>query len=1505
MHTCCLRPLVLLLLAALCAGAAEPPWISVPSAQWKGATAARVPALKRSAAAAVALPARSARPLTVATADAQPAGLYEVRLTVRPSHVGDAVAFNSSLRVIEEGRTAAEYPGCLFARVHEPETRTCRIVHAGPGPLSFVLQAAADPDAAERTRTAAEMKRGGPKIAGSSPSLLKSEAGDDLEMEIEATLDPETAVYFVVDKVELRPLSRSGMVARVEVNKIRYRPGETLKGSAVVVDAGGKGGAGTLNIYLEHNVRDRVKMKSQAVSLAAKPQTLPIEITLPAEELGYALVAEYVSADGMDRSEAAEYFSIADNFQRVAIFGGGLATRDVVLDEETIRRGLDKARSEYFNACEYFAWAPDDMVEMSPAADFWSSGQTNYRMNKQTIQRQIRLAHEQGFAVATYGKFVMSGLEGWQTAYDYPGDHRGQYYYPVGMWEGVNVEDLDRRRDGDFSIYSKSPNVPGTPLRTWWSTFMPINPDATPRMVRIAAEECVRSIDMFGWDAIRWDGHPRAAGWVQCGRSGKYEAWAARQTQSLVRYFKEIVGQKHPEFRYGYNYLLIEKKKEYDWAVEDYELDELCRGGGLLMNESIGNASAGWTFAEVARNLQVDGDLCRERGGYYLGISFASRNAPRDIYIESALWAAAGCRPYNDAMSREVRRYCIRYSQYTFDERLRRLEAPEKVLVPQGETRLWWQPFVYETPLAAGRRQLVVNLLNLPLQDTRPAREGEVKPKFDMPPGTDPAAFALTLPAGLRATAANLIDPETLSVTPLALAGNRFEVPPVAIWQVAVIDLAADADAPSLASLCGTPKTFGVRRPGVKEEDRKPEVVLDPKVEVWEVNKRIETLAPDWTAKRSAEEAALDALTGEAREKALLARRQPAAELAKQWWKGASILADLALKDKAFDFGDLTPQRNGRLDVFYGRGAMDYRLSMPAVFGRLPRVHVHDARLWGAVRQSPGMGLADNVPWRRYPDFDLLLFTGIPHCAIGVENSYAMVQYVKDGGAVFFTGGEYAFGKGGYMHTVLERELLPLLCTGMVDTVYPREPLPFEPGPDFDTLGVKLDFSVKPSFWVRNEVVLKPGAKVFIKSGERPILVGRELGKGRVACLLVDYRGRTGEGVTAFFDWQDWPRLAEATVRWLTPEAGRAAAASGAADVKAVLRALQGAEGDDELAGIEKDGPGGGPELPGAEAAPAARELAAPALKQRLALIDRALAAGGPQVASALARQLTDVSNLPLATRLRILDLLRRERPASASSLGRQACGARDSAARGSGYLLLALAGDGDFARMLAAPQAPLGEGESAARERMRDLALAVALYPKADLVEEGRRRVAAWDREEARIRTAFAQTLGPDTAMLETSPCLDAEALFARLAWLAYLSRHDARTFAAPFIREWLMGAQYVDYCQRTRSGLIKDKRLEGARAAAVNDEWRSLAERFTALCAFARPDVEALMTADPAETGKALSRARFTLGAQAAMNLLGDRAPAASAAVLKAMGEAVHPDLAAFVAARLGERP
>jgi hypothetical protein len=1144
---------ILIAWATTAAADSARPWTHLPRDRWEGEKTAVVPGLEGPQAVVVAYPAKQASGIGGRSAGSLPAGLYDLRLRLRPAHVADAIAFTSGLKVGVGGQDLATLPGQFFSRSLQPEERTLRFVHAG-GPLTVSLAAFADAATCELIFTKQTLAKGGVTLDDASTSLDDAPEGLD-EIDLDVTFVPTSAVFHVVESIDYRLVSATGRIVKVGRDKIRYLPGETLRGSATVADAGRRGGTGTLVVSLEHGVRDRTEIVRLPVTLAKEPVTVPFEIPLPREELGYAVVAEFISADGADRHEAAEYFTIAENFNRVYIAGpAGGGHGSTKASDEQIRGGIDGCVAGYGNAFEAFAWAEEDMTEMTPDGEYWFSGQTCYHMTKSGLQRINALARERGVAAVSYGKFIMSGHLGWTMAYDHPADCRGQYVYPVGMYEGIDPPALDRFRNREFVIYENNPfKIGENPFDPFWQTFLPINPDATPRMVKIAAEEMAASADMFGWSVIRWDGHPRGGG--QCGGPGPYDAAAARRTQSLVRLFKDILARRHPNFGHGYNYLMVQKNPTHDWAIGDFEVDELCRGGVLIMNESIGNATPGWPYADIAKNLQVDGDLVRERGGYYLGIGFAAQ--PRDTLVENALWAAAGARPYNPACRFETRRYLTRYAQYTLDERLRRLATPERVLAPVAETKLWWQPFVYETPQEGSRRQLVVNFLNLPLEEPR---TGEFeKPRYTMRPGTDPVSFRLTLPAGLTARKVSLIDPESLAVTEIPLADGRFEVPSVAIWLVGVIDLDVAEGTPTLASLYGPPVTLGVARKGAPPP---AELVIDPDKQVWEVNKDLSALAPP-SAVAARSQQAFDSLPPAERRKKLLALREKntAESMIAGWWKGGTLPADLALRDKSRQFGDLAPVRNGRFDIHHARGALDERLRLPEAFAGLPQFAVHDAPLVGLFRAGGGHSLAGGVGWKRYPEFDLLLFTSIPHCAIGAENSYALADYVKAGGAAFFTGGEYAFGKGGYNYTVLERDLLPVLCTEVVDTRASEAPQPISPGPDFDLLGVKADFSAQPAFWSWNQVLVKedPTVKVLLQSGNRPVLVGWQVGKGRVACLLVDHRGRSGptadgSHATAFFDWKAWPRVMEGLLRWLAPAAleGSPAAAEGLARLAAI-----------------------------------------------------------------------------------------------------------------------------------------------------------------------------------------------------------------------------------------------------------------------------------------------------------------------------------------------------------------
>lgn len=1490
-----------LLCAVSAVTAAESGWTELPAALWTGSTKAEVPALKASYAAAVAYPKPSG--VTCRSVEALPAGLYQVRLTLRPSHVADPIAFNSSLRVVVDSTRVAQFPGYFFGRVHHPETRTFQYVQPRTGPLTLVFQAATDPGLCEKTFVAAKLKSGGPSLAGGIEDDRRRAPGTDLDLEL--SLSPDKAAYYLVDKVEVRAITRSGRVTRVTRDKIRYRPGETLKGSATVMDVGGQGGDGTLNVYLEHGVRDRVKVRRLPVKLDNSPQVFPFEIALPDEEFGYAVVAEYVAADGRDRSEAAEYFNIASNFNRVYIGAeGSVGHGSTEVDEAAMRRKVDEVVAGYGNAVEHFAWAEEDMVEMSPETDFWFSGQTCYHMSKKGLQQAIRLAHGRGVAQVSYAKFTMSGYLGWKTAYDYPNDHRNQYFNPVGMWDSVNVPLLDRFRNKEFVVYEDTPRIGEHPFNASWRGFLPINPDATPRMVRIAAEEVIRSVEMFGWDGIRWDGHPRGGG--QCGGEGAYNALAARRTQALIRYFKDIVSARYPGFGYGYNYLLIQEKPGYDWALEDYELDELSRAGGLLMNESIRNRTGG-PFEYIARNLQVEGDLVRERGGYFMGI--AGGLGIRDGLVEGALWAAAGARPYHEAIY-EVKRYLTRYSQYSLDETLRRLDKPEHVLAPLAGTRLWWQPFVYETAAAGGKRQLVVNFLNLPLREMRTPKGSELHPACTLEPGTEPVAFSLSLPVGYRATGVNLVDPFTLAVTPVPLQDNRFDVPAVGIWLVGVVDLAVEAGVPSLASFYGPPKTLGAPRPA-RKAGVPSEVVLEPKKEVWEVNKDMAVLRgePAGSKDPAADQAALDALPWDERNARLLAKRnqtQPENFLG-GWWNGGTLPEDLKRKNKPLDFGNLAPRRNGRFDIYYGRGALDDRLRLASAFAGLNRFSVRDAPLAGRFGSGGGLWLVNGVGWQDYPGFDLLVYTAIPHCAMGVDNAYAMVEYVKAGGAVFVTGGEYAFGKGGYNWTVLDRELLPAQSVEGWDTRYSRDPLPIEAGKDFGELNVAADFGAKPSFWVWNQVALRddPGLKVFLKAGNRPVLVGWTLGKGRVASLLLDHRGKSEKDVTAFFDWKDWPAVLRGVFAWLAPEALQNTP-SPRRDLpqettRSLLAELKGASIEDAIDRFDKAPVGEGlTALDG----PKGEELRGAALESRVRVIQRLLDTSGPEVSASLAEQLAAVSNLPLETRFAIVDFIRRQPPANLADIGTRCLGAREGSIRGAGCQLLAMAGDPGFKKLFAGVSPGPAVPEDGRMELGRDLALGLLLYDKPDLKEEGRRRVGAWNAEEQKQKGRYTHGQEFSLAAPEV-PLLDREILFQRVAWLAYLCRQEPKVFGAQFAREYLMTGQYEQYCDRSVENLAADQTLSAAGRSRQTAELVSLRTYLVRLRRLATPDMEALVKLQPDLAAAGFGSAHFTAEYLVAVNLLGAMDPTAAAGILDKLKEASNADLADFARARSAALP
>ncbi|MDP7135306.1 MAG: hypothetical protein QF437_32710, partial [Planctomycetota bacterium] len=216
-------------------------WNELPRKGWEE-DAREIKGLKGPKQVCIGYPPSQASQLTFASAESFPAGLYELKLTLRPSHTSGAIAFHSSVRIEINGQEAADLAGIYFARIHQPETRSIQFIHRTAGPLEILVSAVSDSKVCERIFTVAKLKSGGPVL-----DVKLGSDGEDEDEDMESTDDlefiphPGNAFYYVMDKAELQPLSRSGHISAIGVNKVRYVPGETLTGSITLEDVGGKG----------------------------------------------------------------------------------------------------------------------------------------------------------------------------------------------------------------------------------------------------------------------------------------------------------------------------------------------------------------------------------------------------------------------------------------------------------------------------------------------------------------------------------------------------------------------------------------------------------------------------------------------------------------------------------------------------------------------------------------------------------------------------------------------------------------------------------------------------------------------------------------------------------------------------------------------------------------------------------------------------------------------------------------------------------------------------------------------------------------------------------------------------------------------------------------------------------------------------------------------------------------------------------------------------------------
>ena len=170
--------------------------------------------------------------------------------------------------------------------------------------------------------------------------------------------------------------------------------------------------------------------------------------------------------------------------------------------------------------------------------------------------------------------------------------------------------------------------------------------------------------------------------------------------------------------------------------------------------------------------------------------------------------------------------------------------------------------------------------------------------------------------------------------------------------------------------------------------------------------------------------------------------------------------------------------------------------------------------------------------WRRLMDHHLVILTNVDAAALRARGRMLLEEFVNNGGSLLVLGGPFAFQRGGYQHTAMER-LLPCRM-GEKARLKAEGGLVLKPTKDAkELLPADLSWEMAPRLYYYHPLEPKDGTRVLVSADDKPVVMIGSIGKGRVAVVAATAEGDPPEGQLAFWEWGDMPRLVAGVCRWL------------------------------------------------------------------------------------------------------------------------------------------------------------------------------------------------------------------------------------------------------------------------------------------------------------------------------------------------------------------------------------
>lgn len=598
------------------------------------------------------------------------------------------------------------------------------------------------------------------------PSLTdKPEESGDLDLQAQLDLEPSLEgiryLYMAVDKVTIIPVTDVDL-ARIEVDKIRYKPGEKAKVSVAVRNLAAAARSLKVETVFINDLDTVIPVDQRTVQVAGGAQE-SFDCTGPAfdKEWGYAVRCRVLENDKVI-TEKSDCFTVHSNMWAVVMAGRGPSQFTAHVTRENAIASARGNKRRYRNWVESGFWAPDEFGDFTPDTEHWWGGQGCYYGSVTGTKMMIEEGHKAGISFAVYAN-VWGG--------DGPPAFEMVRARPDwGYASGFNVEWFDR-----WDRNTMGTGKGGMPMHVWACT---VNSYTNDDVFKHHGRELVGTHDMFGWDAVRYDSHA-----------------ISKDNARVVDIVKKVVRAKVPEFQFGYNSSVPMGVAD---LIEPFRAE--CEGGGLIMEEGIrqyggGGMSYGGSrsYKEFAERILNFKEEARSNGGHFLAIGMDKCFA-NDLLYQYIFWFAGNthmCYDWLDVSVANYAQFATRYAGQLWDLNVTSVTNAKQWLdLGVAESFLWMpERYVHQRDLGGGRRQFIVHLINDPAEKTLYKNEDA---KVPLPRETIPLSLKLPGKATVRGVWLLTAETElTQTKLPYEVKDGRvqFTVPRLRFWDVAVVDL--------------------------------------------------------------------------------------------------------------------------------------------------------------------------------------------------------------------------------------------------------------------------------------------------------------------------------------------------------------------------------------------------------------------------------------------------------------------------------------------------------------------------------------------------------------------------------------------------------------------------------------------------------------------------------------------------------------------------------------------